>query len=35
MSKKLNINWYSLDNILKHDAQYYMIFVLRKKKRQN
>ena len=26
MSKKLNINWYSLDNILKHDAQYYMIF---------
>lgn len=26
MSKKLNINWYSLDNILKNDAQYYMIF---------
>lgn len=26
MSKKLNIKWYSLDNILKHDAQYYMIF---------
>lgn len=23
---KLNIKWYSLDNILKHDAQYYMIF---------
>lgn len=26
MSKKLNIKWYSLDNILKHDVQYYMIF---------
>lgn len=26
MNKKLNIKWYSLDNILKHDAQYYMIF---------
>ena len=26
MSKKLNINWYSLDNILKNDVQYYMIF---------
>lgn len=26
MSKKPNINWYSLDNILKHDVQYYMIF---------
>lgn len=23
---KLNIKWYSLDNILKHEAQYYMIF---------
>lgn len=23
---KMNIKWYSLDNILKHDAQYYMIF---------
>lgn len=26
MSKKLDIKWYSLDNILKHDVQYYMIF---------
>lgn len=26
MNKKLDIKWYSLDNILKHDAQYYMIF---------
>lgn len=26
MSKKLNIKWYSLDNILKHVVQYYMIF---------
>jgi len=23
---KLNIKWYSLDNILKHESQYYMIF---------
>lgn len=26
MSKKLNIKWYSLNNILEHKAQYYMIF---------
>jgi hypothetical protein len=26
MNKKLDIKWYSLDNILKHDVQYYMIF---------
>lgn len=26
MSKNLNIKWYSLDNILKYDVQYYMIF---------
>lgn len=26
MSKKLDIKWYSLDNILKHECQYYMIF---------
>ena len=26
MSKKLDIKWYSLDNILKYDVQYYMIF---------
>lgn len=26
MSKKLDIKWYSLENILKHDVQYYMIF---------
>ena len=26
MNKKLNIKWYSLDNILKYDVQYYMIF---------
>lgn len=26
MNKKLDIKWYSLENILKHDVQYYMIF---------
>ena len=26
MSKKPNIKWYSLDNILKYDAQYYIIY---------
>lgn len=26
MSKKLDIKWYSLDNILKYDVQYYIIF---------
>lgn len=26
MNKKLDIKWYSLDNILKYDVQYYMIF---------
>lgn len=26
MNKKPNIDWYSLDKILKHDAQYYIIF---------
>ena len=26
MSKNLDIKWYSLDNILKYDVQYYMIF---------
>lgn len=26
MTKKNLVNWYSLDNILKHKAQYYMIF---------
>lgn len=26
MTKKLDIKWYNLDNILKHNAQYYMIF---------
>lgn len=26
MSKELDIKWYSLDNILKYDTQYYMIF---------
>ena len=26
MTKKPNIKWYSLDNILKYDAQYYIIY---------